>query len=55
MQTTNFIISCLSLAVSVTTLVVIVVGAKRANDMIAEVSIQAEEKVNLIKRTIADL
>lgn len=55
MQLASLIVATTSLVVSATTLVVIVVGAKRAQAMVAEVSAQAEGKVNALKKALADI
>lgn len=55
MQTTTLILAGLSLAVSTTTLVVIVMGAKQAKSTILGATITAQEKIEGLKRAVADL
>lgn len=55
MQLASLIIATASLAVSTTTLVVILVGAKRAQAMVAQATQTAEGKIQYLKDALADL
>ena len=55
MQTATLIVSCVSLFVSATTLVVVVVGGKKAQSVMLGASITAQSKLDLLKRAVAEL
>ena len=55
MQLASLIIASASLAVSATTLVVILVALKRGSNLVAEVAAQADGKVQALKNAVADL
>jgi hypothetical protein len=55
MQTATLIVSVLSLTVSATTLAVVVIGAKRAQSLVLGATITAQEKIDGLKRAVAEL
>lgn len=55
MQTATLIVSCASFLVSTVTLIVIVVGARKAQSVMLGASITAQEKIEGLKRAVADL
>lgn len=55
MQTATLIVSCLSLAVSTTTLVVFVIVARNASTAILDFKVEAQQKIEGLKRAVADL
>lgn len=55
MQTATLVISCLSLAVSATTLAVVLIGGKRIAFEANSVKMEVETKVSKLKNALAEL
>lgn len=55
MQTATLIVSCLSLVISTTTLVVFVIVARSVSTTILDFQVEAQQKIDGLKRAVADL
>lgn len=54
-ETAALVVSCLSLAVSCATLAVIVIGGKKAEKMLTDAQVTAQQKLTKLREAIGEL